>query len=660
VRKHILFPVIFLVSVTLFLMQPAGALPLGPLFGTAVNYNAHTSPYSVTSSDFDGDGDIDLAVANVDSDDVSILLGNGDGTFIAAVNYSVGTYPWSVATGDLDGDGDSDLAVANYQSARISVFLGDGEGNFDSPIHYMVGGAPTSVTCGDFDGDGDIDLAVAIEEYDTVKILLGNGDGSFTSAGNFGVGNAPSSVTSNDLDGDGVIDLAVANADSDSVSVLLGNGDGTFASAVNYDVGDAPSSVIGSDFDGDGDCDLAVANELSDNVSILLGNGDGTFASAVNFSVGDAPRSVNSNDFDGDGDNDLAVANSGSDNVSILLNLSDRPPLPIISSITDIPNDQGKQVRLTWSRCGADRVGSSITITEYVIYRKIDYYLSASFRTDIERAPERLDQERESGTVLLYPPGDWDCLMNIPACAETVYSTVVPTLADSTIAKGIYYSTFFVRALTTTLGAYYDSAPDSGYSVDNLAPGVPTGFAVAYNTGIGNQLAWDPSPDPDFQYYRIYRGETEDFVPAPGNLVHETATENWADPEYDGWDVYYKITALDYAGNESDAASPESTTGDDVTSVPKVFALCQNVPNPFNPTTTIRFDLPRPTHVKLCVYDVKGELITTLVDQHMTEGPKEVAWTATSDQGNTVASGIYFYRLVAGDFVQTRKMALLR
>jgi hypothetical protein len=94
--------------------------------------------------------------------------------------------------------------------------------------------------------------------------------------------------------------------------------------------------------------------------------------------------------------------------------------------------------------------------------------------------------------------------------------------------------------------------------------------------------------------------------------------------------------------------------------VPKAFALYQNVPNPFNPTTKIRFDLPHGVRVSLRVYNAKGELVATVVDREMTEGRKEVVWTATNDHGATVASGIYFYRLVAGEFVQTKKMVLLR
>jgi hypothetical protein len=88
--------------------------------------------------------------------------------------------------------------------------------------------------------------------------------------------------------------------------------------------------------------------------------------------------------------------------------------------------------------------------------------------------------------------------------------------------------------------------------------------------------------------------------------------------------------------------------------------LYQNTPNPFNPATTVRFDLPHAAHVKLCVYNVKGELVATLVNRRMAEGRKEVSWAAKDNRGRPVSSGVYFYRLVAGEFVQTRKMLLLR
>ena len=323
----------------------------------------------------------------------------------------------------------------------------------------------------------------------------------------------------------------------------------------------------------------------------------------------------------------------------------------VLDSIIDIPNDQGRQVSIHWTRSGLDFVGFSPQVTEYAVYRRIDLLLAPL----VEDGKE---DNREG--AMAWPPGEWHFVMTVPARAEDSYATVVPTLADSTISEGMYYTTFFVSALTATPGIYWDSDPDSGYSVDNLNPIVPQGFAVAYNSEGGTDLAWEECPDSDFQYIRVYRGESEDFTPDTGSLVHMTTGTTWRDEVAEGYRYYYKITSVDFSGNESPAALPASITGNDVPSVPGTFALYQNIPNPFNPTTTIRFDLPGTSHVKLCVYNVKGELVTTIVDRQMSEGRKKFTWTARDDVGVTVSSGIYFYRLVAGDFVQTKKMVLLR
>jgi len=250
-------------------------------------------------------------------------------------------------------------------------------------------------------------------------------------------------------------------------------------------------------------------------------------------------------------------------------------------------------------------------------------------------------------------------VMNVPAVQQDAYLASIPTMADSGVT-GVYNSVFMLTTHTPVPYTWYSSEPDSGYSIDNIAPGVPLGFVAAYNTGSGNGLSWNPSPEEDFQYYRIYRGSEESFVPDPSTLAAQTAAPEWNDPEYDGWDVWYKITAVDHAGNESLPASPGSVTGDDSPAVPKAFALFQNVPNPFNPSTTIRFDLPRASRVKLSVYNVRGEAIATIFDGRMDEGRKEISWSGKDDRGSAVASGIYFYRLVADDFTETRKMVLLK
>ncbi len=286
-------------------------------FQTAVNYSAGLYPVSVIACDFNGDGKLDLAVANSSSSDVSILLGNGDGTFQEALNYSVGTSPVSMIAGDFNGDGRLDLAIAS--NSDISILLGNGDGTFQTVASYSVLN-PYSVTAGDFNRDGKLDLAVANIGSNDVLILLGNGDGTFQTAVSYSAGTHPYSITTGNFNGDGKLDLAVANNSSNDVSILLGNGDGTFHTAVNYSVGTYPISVIAGDFDGDGKLDLVVANYGSNDISILLGNGDGTFHTAVNYSVGTYPISVIAGDFDGDGKFDLAVANNGTNDVSILLN----------------------------------------------------------------------------------------------------------------------------------------------------------------------------------------------------------------------------------------------------------------------------------------------------------------------------------------------------
>ena len=225
-----------------------------------------------------------------------------------------------MVVGDVNGDGRPDLAVANFTSNNVSVLLGNGDGTFQPARSYGAGTNPNSVAVGDVNGDGRPDLAVANASGNTVSVLLGNGDGTFQPARSYGAGTNPQSVAVGDFNGDGRPDLAVANYYSNDVLVLLGNGDGTFQPVMSFDAGTNPISVAVGDINGDGRPDLAVANANSNNVSVLLGNGDGTFQPARTFGVGNNPFSVAVGDVNGDGRPDLAVANANSNNVSVLIN----------------------------------------------------------------------------------------------------------------------------------------------------------------------------------------------------------------------------------------------------------------------------------------------------------------------------------------------------
>jgi uncharacterized protein (UPF0548 family) len=304
-------------------------------FGTAAFYAVGGEPIDIAVDDFDEDGYADLAVSNMLSDDVSVLLGNGDGTFQTSVDYAAGDNPLGITTGDFDEDGHTDLAVcdAGGVSYDVSILLGNGDGTFQSAVGYPAGEVPTCVATGDFDEDGHTDLAVTNAGSDNVSVLLGNGDGTFQTAVDYGAGDMPNDVATGDFDEDGHTDLAVSNAYGEDVSVLLGNGDGTFQAAVSYGAGWEPGWIATGDFDEDGHTDLAVANAESDNVSVLLGNGDGTFQTAVNYIAGDVPFDIAAGDFDEDGHIDLAVTNYWGNTVSILLSTLpddvDSMPTPI-------------------------------------------------------------------------------------------------------------------------------------------------------------------------------------------------------------------------------------------------------------------------------------------------------------------------------------------
>jgi len=172
--------------------------------------------------------------------------------------------------GDFNGDGIADVAVANYGNNNVSVLLGNGDGTFRPALNFPVGILPSAVAIGHFNGDAAQDLAVTNSLSNDVSVLLGNGDGTFQAPQNFGVGSAPLAVAVGSLNSDGVQDLAVANFTSNNVSVLLGNGNGTFQAALTFAVGTNPESVAVGDFNRDGVPDLAVANFNSNTVTVLL------------------------------------------------------------------------------------------------------------------------------------------------------------------------------------------------------------------------------------------------------------------------------------------------------------------------------------------------------------------------------------------------------
>ncbi|HKI37278.1 MAG TPA: VCBS repeat-containing protein [Gemmataceae bacterium] len=306
-------------------------------FLPAATYDVGNEPYSVAVGDFSHDGNLDIVTANLVDSTVSVLLGQGDGTFLPAATYNVGSDPESVAVGNFSHDGNLDIVTANYVDSTASVLLGRGDGTFLSAPTNNVGNGAEAVAEGDFSHDGNLDIVTANSGDNTVSVLLGRGDGTFLPAATYNVGNGPDSVAVGDFSHDGNLDIVTANQFDNTVSVLLGRGDGTFLPAVTYNVGSSPSSVAVADFNNDGNLDIVTANLDFDpstdtygvgTVSVLLGVGDGTFLPAATYDVGSYPDAIAVGDFNHDGNPDIVTANSDDETVSVLLGRGDGTFLP--------------------------------------------------------------------------------------------------------------------------------------------------------------------------------------------------------------------------------------------------------------------------------------------------------------------------------------------
>jgi serine/threonine protein kinase len=320
---------LILLAVALYVLRPgkpnsagAGSTPQGPApachFTLQTRYAVGRMPYAVATGDFDGDGNIDLAVTSLADNSVSILRGNGDGTFQKAVPFATGARPHGIVAGDFNRDGKLDLAVANHEADTVSIHLGNGDGTFRPASTLPTPNRPLGLALADFNGDGVPDLAVACTKS-ALAVFLGRGDGTFQQAFSTDLRGSPISIAVGDLNGDGKLDLVVSGSSNDKLTVYLGNGDGTFQTPAAYPVGSGPGVVVLGDFNGDGKLDAAVENFGTSDVSVLLGTGDGNFLlPAASYAVGTGPGGLALGDFNGDGRPDLVVANHNSANLSVL------------------------------------------------------------------------------------------------------------------------------------------------------------------------------------------------------------------------------------------------------------------------------------------------------------------------------------------------------
>ena len=291
--------------------------------------------FDVAVGDFNGDGIVDIAASSPQAGVVNIFLGVGDGTFHAATSFAAGQtgvgFPNNLAVADFNKDGKLDLVTSINgpfnAGSSVSVMLGNGDGTFSAPLLIAANQAPGQLAVADFNGDGNPDWIAASTTGRFATLALGNGDGTLEAGVNYALGGAPNGVAVADMNNDGKLDVIAVDATSGDVRVLFGKGDGTFKPAVITAVPGAAAGIPTGDFNNDGKMDVVIGNSTGAsprNVTVLLGKGDGTFVAPATFTTGGSGEGqIVVGDFNGDGKLDIAVVNQSDNTLSILLGNGD-------------------------------------------------------------------------------------------------------------------------------------------------------------------------------------------------------------------------------------------------------------------------------------------------------------------------------------------------
>ncbi len=395
------------------------------------------SPSAVAVGDFNGDGKLDMAVADEGDNTVSILLGNGDGTFQSQSTFPTGVAPDAIVAGDFNGDGKLDLGVANFTDNTISILLGNGDGTFTAGRTITGVNSPVAIVTGDFRSAGKLDLAVLDQADGLVSVFPGNGDGTFATKIDTSAGRSPSALVTGDFNGDGKTDLAVTNSGSNSVSVLLGNGDGTFFKRIDFGTGVGPSAIASADFNGDGRPDLAVTNKVDNTLSILLGNGDGTFGAPTSFTTDAGPAALLSGNFASGTFPDLIVVCESANTLDVFLglgNASFATPLSVPTGNSPVAAAKGD---FAGTGLLDVTVANQSSNTVSVILNAVNNRLSSSAPLTSYPASEYVDLGlKVHATPRVHPPDEVSLNMQFDISALTGQNVNgIPILSNRTIQQ---------------------------------------------------------------------------------------------------------------------------------------------------------------------------------------------------------------------------------
>jgi hypothetical protein len=297
--------------------------------------------------------------------------------------------------------------------------------------------------------------------------------------------------------------------------------------------------------------------------------------------------------------------------------------VPFAVTVIDVTNDQGGHLRVSWLRNFQDAATSSNPVTSYDVQRFV------------------------SG---------WQTIASLAAAEADSYTVDVATSDILTLGQRAPYSQYRVVARTANPSIFYESLPDSGYSIDNIPPPAPV-LTVEDDEAARSVFATGPRPS-DYEETCFYKGPEPGFTPSD---PVQCSTSRYYDEEHLRT-YFYKARNFDIHGNASEWSN--EVTGQYPTDVPgsaiTQLRLYSNQPNPFNPRTTTRFDLPAAGSIRLAIYDLAGRLVRVLVEGEIPAGSHEAVWDGRDSTGRSAPSGSYLARLVAGGKVERVRLSLVR